>query len=141
MLHFEFYHKPPTRNRYFGAPTLRRSCFPPSDRLASPKWRGFHAIKENEPPRIVPVGRSTGRCRRIRDHPEPILAAPAPALELGENLYQSIGVTPLVNCRGTYTIITGSQTLPEVKRAMEAASHAYVHMDELMEAWASAWRT
>ncbi len=66
--------------------------------------------------------------------PEPILAAPANALELSENLYQSIGVTPLVNCRGTYTIITGSQTLPEVKRAMEAASHAYVHMDELMEA-------
>jgi L-seryl-tRNA(Ser) seleniumtransferase len=62
------------------------------------------------------------------------LAAPAPALELGGNLYESIGVTPLVNCRGTYTIITGSQTLPEVKRAMEAASHAYVHMDELMEA-------
>jgi uncharacterized pyridoxal phosphate-dependent enzyme len=48
--------------------------------------------------------------------------------------YESIGVTPIVNCRGTYTIITGSQTLPEVKRAIEAASHAYVQMDELMEA-------
>jgi len=66
--------------------------------------------------------------------PEPGLAAPAPALEVGANLYESIGVTPIVNCRGTYTIITGSQTLPEVKRAMEQASHAYVHMDELMEA-------
>ncbi|HTQ53555.1 MAG TPA: aminotransferase class V-fold PLP-dependent enzyme [Bryobacteraceae bacterium] len=66
--------------------------------------------------------------------PEPSPAAPTHSLEFGENLYQSIGVTPLVNCRGTYTIITGSQTLPEVKRAMEAASHAYVHMDELMDA-------
>jgi L-seryl-tRNA(Ser) seleniumtransferase len=66
--------------------------------------------------------------------PEAALAAPAPALELGGNLYESVGVTPLINCRGTYTIITGSQSLPEVKRAMEAASHAYVHMDELMEA-------
>ncbi|HTT65801.1 MAG TPA: hypothetical protein VMG35_28320 [Bryobacteraceae bacterium] len=64
--------------------------------------------------------------------PEPVLAAPA--LELGANLYESIGVTPIVNCRGTYTIITGSQTLPEVKRAMDEASHAYVDMDELMEA-------
>jgi D-glucosaminate-6-phosphate ammonia-lyase len=64
--------------------------------------------------------------------PEP--AAAAPALELGANLYESIGVTPIVNCRGTYTIITGSRTLPEVKRAMEAASNAYVHMDELMDA-------
>jgi L-seryl-tRNA(Ser) seleniumtransferase len=66
--------------------------------------------------------------------PEPALPAPAGSLEFGTNLYQSIGVTPLINCRGTYTIITGSQSLPEVKRAMEAASHAYVQMDELMEA-------
>ncbi len=66
--------------------------------------------------------------------PEPAAAAPAATLDLGSNLYQSIGVTPLVNCKGTYTIITGSQSLPEVKRAMEAASHSYVHMDELMEA-------
>jgi D-glucosaminate-6-phosphate ammonia-lyase len=50
------------------------------------------------------------------------------------NLYQSIGVRPVVNCRGTFTIITGSQSLPEVKKAMEMASHSYVHMDELMEA-------
>lgn len=64
--------------------------------------------------------------------PQKVLAAPA--LELGGNLYQSIGVTPLVNCRGTYTIISGSQTLPEVKRTMEEASHSYVHMDELMDA-------
>jgi L-seryl-tRNA(Ser) seleniumtransferase len=66
--------------------------------------------------------------------PERVLAAPARTLDLGPNLYQSIGVTPLVNCKGTFTIITGSQTLPEVKRAMEAASQAYVHMDELMDA-------
>ena len=64
----------------------------------------------------------------------PVPAPAAPALEFNGNLYPSIGVTPIVNCRGTYTIITGSQTLPEVKRAMEAASNAYVHMDELMEA-------
>ncbi len=55
-------------------------------------------------------------------------------MELGAKLYESIGVTPAVNCRGTFTIITGSQSLPEVKRAMELASHHYVHMDELMDA-------
>src|SRR5579885_2268158 len=54
------------------------------------------------------------------------------ALQLGPGLYESIGVTPLVNCRGTFTIITGSLTLPEVKRAMEEASRHYVHLDELM---------
>jgi uncharacterized pyridoxal phosphate-dependent enzyme len=49
------------------------------------------------------------------------------------NIYRSIGVRPVINARGTFTIITGSQTLPEVKRAMDEASRSYVHMDELME--------
>lgn len=48
--------------------------------------------------------------------------------------YQSIGVRPLINCRGTYTIISGSLMLPEVREAMIAASKAYVHLDELMDA-------
>jgi L-seryl-tRNA(Ser) seleniumtransferase len=47
--------------------------------------------------------------------------------------YESIGVRPLINCRGTYTIISGSLSLPEVKAAMAAASSRYVHLDELME--------
>jgi L-seryl-tRNA(Ser) seleniumtransferase len=47
--------------------------------------------------------------------------------------YESIGVRPLINCRGTYTIISGSLMLPEAKAAMAAASERYVHMEELME--------
>jgi D-glucosaminate-6-phosphate ammonia-lyase len=58
-------------------------------------------------------------------------AAAAP-LEFGARLYRSIGVRPLLNAKGTFTIISGSQTLPEVKRAMDDASRAYVQMDELM---------
>ena len=48
-------------------------------------------------------------------------------------LYQSIGVRPLINAKGTFTIITGSETLPEVKQAMDEASRSYVQMDELMD--------
>ena len=58
-------------------------------------------------------------------------AAAAP-LVLG-NLYRSIGVKPVINARGTFTIITGSTTLPEVKRAMDEASRGFVQMDELMD--------
>ncbi|HXJ43997.1 MAG TPA: PLP-dependent transferase [Bryobacteraceae bacterium] len=61
-------------------------------------------------------------------------SAVAAPLNLSAKLYESIGVKPVVNCRGTFTIITGSQSLPEVKQAMELASHHYVHMDELMDA-------
>ncbi|HYW43094.1 MAG TPA: hypothetical protein VE959_09575 [Bryobacteraceae bacterium] len=60
--------------------------------------------------------------------------AVAAPLEIGPNMYRSIGVRPLINARGTFTIITGSQTLPEVKRAMDEASRGFVQMDELMDA-------
>lgn len=59
------------------------------------------------------------------------IAAPVDG-EAGQ-VYRAIGVRPVVNCRGTFTIITGSQTLPEVKRAMDEASRSYVQMDELMD--------
>ena len=59
-----------------------------------------------------------------------ILAAP---LEFTSKLYESIGVKPIINSRGTFTIITGSQTLPEVKKVMEEASRHFIQMDELME--------
>jgi L-seryl-tRNA(Ser) seleniumtransferase len=43
-------------------------------------------------------------------------------------------VRPLINGRGTFTIISGSTMLPEVRAAMDAAAQQYVHLDELSEA-------
>src|SRR5665213_2716583 len=51
-----------------------------------------------------------------------------------ENLFTQIGVRPIINAMGTYTIITGSRSLPQVKEAMYAASFYYVQLDELMNA-------
>ena len=48
--------------------------------------------------------------------------------------YESIGVRPLINCRGTFTIISGSVILPEVREAIVLASQRHVNIDELMEA-------
>src|SRR6201992_115281 len=56
----------------------------------------------------------------------------------GDNLFTRIGVRPLINGRGTYTIISGSRSLPEVKQAMFEASHYYVQMDEMMAGVGSA---
>ena len=55
------------------------------------------------------------------------------ALRLTPNIYEKIGLKPIINCQGTFTILSGSQSLPEVKKAMDEASRHYVHMDELME--------
>src|ERR1700680_4177839 len=59
----------------------------------------------------------------------PVLGAP----RADTNIYQRIGVQPIINCKGTFTIISGSQSLPEVKKAEDEASRHYVHMDELMD--------
>lgn len=59
-------------------------------------------------------------------------AAPTGGLQLGAGIYESIGVQPLINARGTFTIISGSTMLPEVRAAMTEAAQRYVHIDELM---------
>jgi L-seryl-tRNA(Ser) seleniumtransferase len=62
------------------------------------------------------------------------MAAPLPAASRFSTTYQSLGVRPLINARGTITVISGSLIRPEVKLAMEEASLHYVQLDELMDA-------
>jgi len=59
--------------------------------------------------------------------------ASASSAGAGKDVYSAIGVRPLINARGTFTIISGSTMLPEVRAAMDAASRRYVHLDELTE--------
>ena len=54
-------------------------------------------------------------------------------LKIGPNIFQSIGVEPIINCRGTFTIIGGSLERVEVREAMEAASKDFVQYDELAD--------
>jgi uncharacterized pyridoxal phosphate-dependent enzyme len=61
-------------------------------------------------------------------------AASVTGVKAGSDIYHSIGVRPLINCRGTLTIIGGSLELPEVRAAVDAASQHYVQLDELMDA-------
>jgi L-seryl-tRNA(Ser) seleniumtransferase len=56
------------------------------------------------------------------------------ALRDEANVYQRIGVRPLINARGTWTYLSGSLMLPEVRKAMDAASHQFVDMFELQAA-------
>jgi seryl-tRNA(Sec) selenium transferase len=47
------------------------------------------------------------------------------------DVYKRIGVQTLINARGTWTYLSGSLELPEVRQAMEDASHHFVDMFEL----------
>lgn len=65
-------------------------------------------------------------------------AAAAPpagaAAGAGRALYERLGVRPLINGRGTLTIIGGSMELPAVREAKALANQHYAHLDELMDA-------
>lgn len=50
------------------------------------------------------------------------------------DVYRRIGVRPLINARGTWTYLSGSLELPEVRQAMEAAARQFVDIFELQRA-------
>ena len=47
------------------------------------------------------------------------------------DVYRRLGVRPFINARGTWTYLSGSLELPEVRRAMDDASRHFVDMFEL----------
>jgi L-seryl-tRNA(Ser) seleniumtransferase len=48
-----------------------------------------------------------------------------------ENIYTKIGVTPIINARGTWTYTSASVELPEVRAAKQEASRHFVNMWDL----------
>src|SRR5262249_48956640 len=82
-------------------------------------------------PAIFPRGARAGlKASRSFDDSRPFAPDGSPT----PYVYRSIGVRPLINARGTFTIISGSLMLPEVRAAMDAAAQHHVHLDELMAA-------
>ncbi len=64
----------------------------------------------------------------------PAAASVSPGLKVGPDIYESVGIRPIINCRGTFTVVGGSLELPEVRAAKEAAAQHYVQLDEMMDA-------
>jgi uncharacterized pyridoxal phosphate-dependent enzyme len=50
---------------------------------------------------------------------------------ISADVYTRLGVRPFINARGTWTYLSGSLELPEVRRAVEDASQHFVDMFEL----------
>jgi seryl-tRNA(Sec) selenium transferase len=51
-----------------------------------------------------------------------------------QNVYTRLGVKTVINCRGTWTYLSGSLEFPEVREAQLAASQYFVNMLELQRA-------
>src|SRR5258708_6739911 len=58
-------------------------------------------------------------------------AATAIGKDPRQNVYTRLGVKTVINCRGTWTYLSGSLEFPEVRQAQLEASEYFVNMLEL----------
>src|SRR5260370_31021335 len=61
-------------------------------------------------------------------------AASALGKDPRQNVYTRLGVKTIINCRGTWTYLSGSLEFPEVQAAQREASEYFVNMFELQHA-------
>src|SRR4029077_20378869 len=61
-------------------------------------------------------------------------AATALGKDSRQNVYKRLGVKTIINCRGTWTYLSGSLEFPEVRAAQREASEYFVNMFELQHA-------
>lgn len=61
-------------------------------------------------------------------------AATAIGRDPRENIYTRLGVKTVINCRGTWTYLSGSLEFPEVRRAQVEAAQHFVNVLELQRA-------
>src|SRR3981081_2477604 len=61
-------------------------------------------------------------------------AATALGKDPRQNVYTRLGVKTVINCRGTWTYLSGSLQFPEVRAAQTEASHHFVNMVDLQRA-------
>src|SRR5271169_999708 len=63
-----------------------------------------------------------------------VKSAMAVGLDPLGNVYSRLGVKTVINCRGTWTYLSGSLQFPEVRAAQEEAGRHFVNMVELHQA-------
>src|SRR3974390_3838498 len=61
-------------------------------------------------------------------------SAAAFGVDTKANVYSRLGVKTVINCRGTWTYLSGSLQLPEARAAQEEAGRHFVNMVELHQA-------
>ena len=63
-----------------------------------------------------------------------VKSAAAFGIDTRANVYSRLGVKTVINCRGTWTYLSGSLQLPEARQAQEEAGRYFVNIVELQQA-------
>ena len=64
----------------------------------------------------------------------PSLTTPARGAPAARDAIADLGITPIINAAGTFTVLTASLMPPEVVEVIREASTKYVRLDELQAA-------
>src|SRR2546430_9227055 len=64
----------------------------------------------------------------------PSKSSPSKSRAKGEDYYQKLGVTPLINAAGTYTVLSASTMPDAVQAAISLAARQPVNLNELLDA-------
>ena len=59
---------------------------------------------------------------------------PGAGAKTGSSIYSRLGIRPVINCRGTHTVLGASKIWPELHEAMAQASREYVLLEDLHDA-------
>jgi L-seryl-tRNA(Ser) seleniumtransferase len=57
----------------------------------------------------------------------------SPAAKRSRGIYEELGVVPVINCKGAWTVVGASKQWPELHAAMAQASQHFVFLEELQE--------
>src|SRR5580693_2312754 len=71
---------------------------------------------------------------QIAAHDLYVQATMAMGIKSQQNVYSRLGVKTVINCRGTWTYLSGSLEFPEVRQAQLEASEYFVNMLDLQRA-------
>jgi uncharacterized pyridoxal phosphate-dependent enzyme len=95
-----------------------------------------HPLKQNQPGRrsFMKLLAATPLLAAVRSRSLASTVATAAGKPSTADVYTRLGVRPFINARGTWTYLSGSVELPEVREAVEAASQHFVDMFELQHA-------
>ncbi len=61
------------------------------------------------------------------------LSAARPGKQPQRGVYEELGIRPVINCRGTHTVLGASKKWPELDAAMAEASRSFVLLSEVQE--------
>ena len=117
-----------------GIPNSRKRVAPFLTSCSKKEIRRKYADPEFQPAIIRETVGGSSTASQIAARDLYAQAATAMGKDPRQNVYTRLGVKTVINCRGTWTYLSGSLEFPEVRQAQVEAAQHFVNMLDLQRA-------